>query len=141
MSAHDRGEGRMLAFDSADYPGSPWPKGSRVPGRGGFAIDKSRCRRVPGTAPNQPLKAKEPDMPKTRRLAMDATPVEEAVAQILAHLRENMEGDAAATAEGMLVALIEMCGRADMATDARPRRSPGGLEKRFGPDVSRLRVA
>jgi len=128
---------RMLAYDSTNYPGSPWPRGARVPGRGGYVLDKSQCRRVPGPAP-QNLKAKEPDMTKKRRiLAMDATPVEEAVAQILAHLRDHMDSDAVATAEGMLVALVEMCGRAEMATDAAGARA---FHEMF-PDAARIRHA
>ena len=74
---------------------------------------------------------------KRRILAMDATPVEEVIMQILAHLRDHMESDAVATAEGMLVALVKMCGRAEMATDGARARAFHEMI----PDAARIRHA
>ena len=40
----------MLAFDSYDYPGSPWKHRPAGGTRGGLSIDLSRAEWVPGRA-------------------------------------------------------------------------------------------
>jgi hypothetical protein len=150
-----------MAFDSAVCHPDPIIRAAagRLGRRGSeFRIDRSKISYI---------KAKEPDMPiPRRRLGMDATPADEALAQLRAFLQERLSPDDLARTKGMLIALVHACGAGDMAADDPPSfpgmPKPGGtmagamdsrgravlakhkatsrnMEKQFGADISRLK--